>query len=330
MVKQVTDEYTELYHYTTSEGLLGIITDQYLRATNISYLNDSEERIRYLEHRMPLIVDKAVKLVVGNLMKESRTASEVMENGGPEKVTHELTETFKKHISASTIQFEVPYVVSFCGAKYPSVTRDGLLSQWRGYGQDGGYAIVFDTKRLNDLIEQENKKYLYTGIRWGDVNYHDEKNSEATELEEVREFEEVIHDSLVKFMKTNERQALESLYEPISYLSCITKHDGFHEENEVRIVVTTGTDDFVKEVRGLGDARPDKFIHHYSRGGMLVPYIRLFEGMDSGLRGKLPIKSVIVGPHPDKIKRKQSVELLLKQHDIDAEVTVSSIPYIPR
>jgi len=45
---------------------------------------------------------------------------------------------------------------------------------------------------------------------------------------------------------------------------------------------------------------------------------------------KLPIKSIIVGPHPDKIKRKKAVELLLGQHGISAEVMISEIPYLSR
>jgi hypothetical protein len=30
------------------------------------------------------------------------------------------------------------------------VAEHGLLSQWRAYGKQGGYAVAFDTSRLSD------------------------------------------------------------------------------------------------------------------------------------------------------------------------------------
>jgi hypothetical protein len=45
---------------------------------------------------------------------------------------------------------------------------------------------------------------------------------------------------------------------------------------------------------------------------------------------KLPISKIVVGPHPDKFKRQKSVQALLKQAQVDAEVTVSDIPYLGR
>src|ERR1035441_6428079 len=39
-----------LYHYTTLEGLIGILDSDSLRATHIRYMNDSKEFIDALEH----------------------------------------------------------------------------------------------------------------------------------------------------------------------------------------------------------------------------------------------------------------------------------------
>lgn len=245
-------------------------------------------------------------------------------------VVRELSGQLKTEIHKNLTSIEEPYVVSFCGTRDSRVARDGLLSQWRGYGEDGGYAIVFDTKGIDELLKNENGKYLYLSMRWGDVNYHDDENCDAIELEEVRENEKLINDCLVEYVKTTNHKVLASMYDPISSLSCLTKHWGFHEEREVRVVAMLGTDKFIKEARELGEVRPDKFIHHYSRGGVLIPYIRLFEDRTSNSDKKLPIKSVIIGPHPDKFRRKESVAILLKQYGIQAEVTVSDIPYISR
>lgn len=69
MAKTVTEDYAELYHYTTAEGLHGIITSQHLRATNIAFLNDSEERLRYFVRRMPLLIERAVQQAINELKK---------------------------------------------------------------------------------------------------------------------------------------------------------------------------------------------------------------------------------------------------------------------
>lgn len=61
------------------------------------------------------------------------------------------------------------YVVSFCKASDAWGSQHGLLSQWRGYGLDGGYAIVFDRERLGALLEQESKMYHEEGLFLGDV-----------------------------------------------------------------------------------------------------------------------------------------------------------------
>jgi hypothetical protein len=40
------------------------------------------------------------------------------------------------------------------------------------------------------------------------------------------------------------------------------------------------------------------------------------------------IKRIIIGPHQEKEKRKRAIEILLNQLGIDAEVSVSEIPYL--
>jgi hypothetical protein len=64
-----------------------------------------------------------------------------------------LLDTLKK--SANIIS--EPYLTSFCGVANSVISESGLLSQWRGYGIDGGYAIVFDTKALKALVAQEKE-----------------------------------------------------------------------------------------------------------------------------------------------------------------------------
>jgi hypothetical protein len=331
MVKTVTEEYAELYHYTTAEGLLGIMKSQCLRATNIAFLNDAEERIGYLNKRMPYVIERSVRSVVNSFWDDPKTRGVIEQSGGKENSIRSLSDQLIAAIKDHLISFDEPYVVSFCATKDVNIARDGLLSQWRGYGVDGGYAIVFDTSGLESLLVEENKKHLYLSVYWGDINYYDKANGDKASLDEVYENETMIDKSIANFIRSpRDENALAEIYGPITMLSCFTKHWGFHEEKEVRIVAVRATSEFASEARELGENRPEKCVHHLSRNGVLVPYVNLFEELTLPTSLKLPIKSIIVGPHPEKLKRKQAIEILLKQCGMSAEVTVSDIPYIPR
>jgi hypothetical protein len=58
-----------------------------------------------------------------------------------------------------------------------------------------------------------------------------------------------------------------------------------------------------------------------SRGGLIVPYIEFFK------ESTLPIKSIIVGPHPFQEKQRDSIRLLLDSTPFSrADVRLSNIP----
>jgi hypothetical protein len=114
-----------LYHYTSGEGLLGIVTSARLRATNFAYLNDFVE--------LTYGVD-----VVRRVVTERFTHSE-LENSV-------RMVTYVRDILLDTLTAEADlYIVSFC-------TERDLLSQWRGYGAPAGrFCLAFRTEGLMDL-----------------------------------------------------------------------------------------------------------------------------------------------------------------------------------
>jgi hypothetical protein len=70
--------------------------------------------------------------------------------------------------------------------------------------------------------------------------------------------------------------------------------------------------------------KPYRKVKSYLRNGVPVPCVHLFE--DQKLDA-LPIRRVIVGPHPENSDRKGAVEILLRNHNIDAEVLESDTPF---
>ena len=183
--------------------------------------------------------------------------------------------------------------------------------------------------RLQKLLGEEEKAYFYSFAHWGNVDYFDD---ESNAYEEVLEWENIIRETAADIAFEPDpnvfKEKVGAFFQPILALATRHKHGGFREESEVRITVfTTKNDNPPEDAREAGDNRKKKPICFRPHNGMLVPYISLFERIDAEV-ARLPIRKIIVGPHPDKLKRQKSVEKLLDQLNIEAIVETSKIPYL--
>jgi len=121
-----------VYHYTSAQGLAGILADHAIRATNFTFLNDPTEvqfGRQLVERELAALVDSTDLTVNTFLAAVSRNLT-----------TRSLAEV---------------YVASFS-------SLDDDLSQWRAYGSSlpERYAIGFDAVSLIDLtIAQANAMY---------------------------------------------------------------------------------------------------------------------------------------------------------------------------
>ena len=327
MYKSVIESYSELWHYTTAPGLHGILTSQQLWATNIFYLNDAEEFTGFFDHKLLNCLKAGVLEGLAEASKTVEGLNYINAAGGQAVVASDLANQLFEILRETTLSLQV-YVTSFCSHSGEN-SEDGLLSQWRGYGTDGGYAIVFDTQALNKLFLDEQHRFFYSFGHWGDVDYFD-GDASGSAHEEAIEWEATIRRTVARMVLEKNLQLAEAFFEPIICLATRHKHRGFREESEVRIsVVTSINDKPIDEAINTGDNRPPKPVYFSLRGGILVPYIALFE-RPVGEAAKLPIKKIIVGPHPEKLKRKKAIEKLLNQLEIEATVETSAIPYLGR
>lgn len=330
MVKSVVEEHQRLYHYTTAIGLDGILKSQQLWATHISYLNDYEEHTGFFDRRLPLLLKEPVQSALTEIGNTISGRKIINEEGGAEKVIANLIRDLSASIRTSSLSFNQPYVTSFCRELPGKASENGLLSQWRGYGPDGGYAIAFDTQRLDELLEGESRKFYYELIHWGDVDYFDDDQDIKDRHPETLEWEKTLQGAIEQFILTQRPEAFDPLHLVLSQLSCRHKHIGFSEESEVRIIAFPPNAELLAEARKKGDNRPTNPIRFIPRRGLLVPYIALFGHNAGEEKIRLPITKIIVGPHPEKLKRQKAVELLLEQLEIPAKVDVSDIPYVGR
>lgn len=343
MQKSVAEEHPELFHYTNAAGLTGIIRNQTLWATHHAYLNDSEE-IRYFgKDRLPNLLQTVGETYLNGLIaKDQKKQLSIDKCGGK----REIIDRFVKEtlIAQENILFgnqngkkplTEPYITSFCTTKDEDnrVKDHGLLSQWRGYGQEGGYAIVFDTIRLSNLLEQVDiKRENSWDLFLGDVVYSSDPDTKfllefETDLREIENF------FLNHLKKIDDSENLGKFYIALMKCACRYKHWGFKEENEVRIIAIphpTENKEFCNHAKTNGVIFQELPRKHYLRSNTLIPYIDLFEDITS-TKNPLPINRIIVGPsanEQERRKRIRAVEILLNQYGIKAGVSASEIPYI--
>lgn len=116
----------ELYYYTTTQTMQSILSNGDIFATNIRYLNDSEEYLNGVQEIYRLLQDH-------NLLKKwkkQRDESE-LNNCDPEVIFNEEFLGKKKEFLEK--KFEL-YSISFC-------EKNDLLSQWAIYARESGVSI---------------------------------------------------------------------------------------------------------------------------------------------------------------------------------------------
>lgn len=331
MSKLVTEQYSELMHYTTAAGLAGIVSSGCLWATHAAFLNDAEEMKHFFDARLLDICLTEVLPYANELARSPEVAKNMDAEGGVSRVARAESESLATRLRSATLTFNHPYVFSMSAARDPRVSHSGLLSQWRGYGPDGGYALVFDTVEFDRLLKLEGAAFQYQHAQWGDVHYYGVDSSNQPSTEDVAESEAVLRTGIAKLIRGGTAEETEGFYQAISSLSCLYKHWGFWEEHEVRVVTIPVDAEIARLSAAAGETRPQKPFKTFLRAGVPVPYLELFTSPHSGaMPPRLPIKRVIVGPHSQKALREQAVQRLLAAHGYDVEVVCSQIPYIGR
>jgi hypothetical protein len=253
--------------------------------------------------------------VLSNLMAKDDDRIGTFNSLGVDPKRAKYAEHFTSLIIAYVFNNMEPYIASFCTPADEESARHGLLSQWRGYGADGGYAIQFDRYKLEQLIVERNKKAPSSFIM-RDVSYDKESHHNANLLAFKSEFE-------TAFLAELDRLINFTSLEPFSPLKDVShgalnvlldgllnkKNHHFREEREVRL--------------SFGLVASDRKLlktKYYVRDGLIVPYVESFDVVRC-------IKSIVVGPAPRQDVRVYTVMNLLKTLDIQVPVIPSMIPF---
>lgn len=278
-----------LFHYTSLEGLLGIISSKSIWATNVLYLNDASE----LNYSINLLREE-----INNVKEKIPVDSKGL---GKFSFFDGLIEKIDKFIPH-------PYPFSFFVCSF-SEEKD-LLSQWRGYCSRGiGFSLGFNLDKLKGCAEESK-----CSITICNYNEEDQKSELRKLINEIsiRYDTEIKNPSWPLEWGEAELDLFIDLFMEFIELAPTFKHQKFEAEKEWRIIVS----------RNLKSMKSIRFRPGQS---MVVPYIEIPLPTEGD---NLIINKIVVGPTHEPNLSKASVEMLLKSKNVKFdEIQYSTIPY---
>lgn len=329
-----------LYHYTTGQGMLGLLQGARLWATNAHFLNDPSE-IQY-----------GTKLVQEELEGASRQHKEDLKkvDSGIEgfwdrwiaKIfvasyrVPEIEKWSKEALRVFEAQGE-PYITCFC-------PNGDLLSQWRGYGSAGcGYAVGFDGAKLAHFTldgaagsavlrrviynEDDQRKIVHSWVKAiysGELDLRREIAERFRELRvgkplayllasgktpEAKQFRDHVADRVAEL-----NRGMEHFTRFLAECLVCFKNPAYHEEAEWRLIT------FVK----IGAATTAQ-MDFRARQDWVIPYVKLAAAGDPA---RLPVTHIVCGPILEAAPTAKSVSMLAQKLGYgEVSVKRSTIPY---
>lgn len=194
----------KLYHYTTGQGLKGLLDTNEFHCSNISFLNDPSE-IDY------------VKKLVNKIVEENDLYKSIHS-----KLYHKSEEDFFSN--------PTKFILSFCRNK-------DSLSMWNRYAKDDGYCIgvILDIEKISTQIR--NNDYFVDKLI---VEYDIDKQTDiikqiildySYKLEQIKHLNYDYQGCPLEELKMNYTFELLSLNQKF-------KHPAYRDEEEVRLVIS--------------------------------------------------------------------------------------------
>jgi hypothetical protein len=278
-----------IHHYTNFEGLKGILTEDCLWATDAYTSNDLSE------------IDHGARMLQDHL--KQRFPNDPSNIDG----------FINKFLGKNPEWVKGFFITCFSKAEKNSYEeKNGLLSQWRGYGSGQGYMIKFNTDELLNGFENHNEEI--EASTFGGVEYFLTKEDFLTNEENaksIKKAEDVLGIMLKNLNNSDGSDNKNMLFQEILKISCHSKHRGFEEEKEFRAG------------RLIWNHNKERKIFFYNKNGLLRSYIKLFQG-----HVKSSIKEIVVGPSLNKDLNKKKIKIMLDQIGVNAKVSTSETPYV--
>lgn len=288
-----------LAHYTSLDVLEKILKTDEVWFSNPLFMNDLEEvRFGVLQGANAINRSEIIRKALGTDARNKMFA---------EAFDHYINYFEQNHLLDTYV---------FCLSEHDPENKDGLLSMWRAYGANGnGAALVFDTSKLGVV---ENSPLILARVKYGST---DERLEWFGKIAST--FAKILDENPIpddKIWITGAR-----IFERIKFFALFSKHDGFEEEKEWRIV-------YMSERDTDGKLKP---MQHYLNGPRGVePKLRFkvapIEGLTApDLSFDKILSAIILGPSISSPLAVRSVKRMLDligKPELKNRLVASSIP----
>lgn len=314
MARSRMDLEDAVFHYTTARGLFGILSTGQLWSTALVATNDESE----FEYGQGVLA--SALMASGAVGQVDAGVEAALKKLGIEPA--EVAASFEDHVVFLLDHFISGYVTSFCRARSEKHYLDGLLSQWRGYAGEDGYAIEFSKTKLASWIGKMGPAGFAYGLH--DV-FYERHNPVRAVLENVADalaamFAKYVvrwaNHTDVPFFVDRGMSGRAAMYDVFmtmeeavevakAYFGFLasTKDPAFEEEAELRLSAY---------IHRNKDERPVKC---FLRNGVLVPYIASPKSASKELLGA--ISAIVIGPGLDTGRKRKGLEHYLRANGLE-------------
>lgn len=288
-----------VYHYTSPEAFLSILSEKSIRFSDVRYMNDKSETIYVVKVILDFLHENRkyypeFNEVVNNLIEEEDfEAIRALE----------ITNIRYKHIPK--LQYIPNRHFLFCMSK----SQDSL-NMWNYYVSNGiyrGYNIGFEPHKLLKTFDVDNFNTADAFmVYYGPVIYN--KNDQLKEISSLA-------DTVTKYVKStfhdsenNYKYATISLKQYIDSYGLFFKNTSFRSEEEYRIVISIANEliphDIKVAQKYYGENNKKMCEGFYTKNGFIVPFLNVTLPPDA-------ISRVTISPITEANIAKESVKELL-------------------
>lgn len=291
-----------LAHYTSIETLEKIVNNEEFWFSHPMYMNDHEE-LRFGMN------------TGAEYFRKDPVIEEACRSG---EVHAKLIKEFNRLFHEFDVNHAFDTYVA-CFSEHDPTDEDGRLSMWRGYGSGGGgVAIVFDTAKIQALEQSP--------LIVGKVSYGTQLEREAQIDEKLSALAGVIRRHQITDELLNE--AARQWIEWLKQFAIFTKHAGFVEEKEWRIVYSSERDSNGALSSMFGYAITPRGVEPKLK--LKISELPFVIGPQVTLERL--VERIVLGPTISTILAARSVRRMLEKSRtplLAGKVRESSIPYRP-
>lgn len=299
--RDITTHKPLLAHYTTMPVVDSILRNPCLWMSNPLNMNDYQE------------VGYGIHLTLSEVQASQEIRTSFRNEDAYGEFLSQLSHMYEEY---GTNEVKDTFVSCFSEHNEGDIP-DGKLSMWRGYGDFGdGAAIIFDTKNIN--LGRQSPFILAEVQYLGNSKRLELIRSKISRLASFIEFEGIGVDQASGIAHVLFRRAV--------LASIFTKHEGFSEEREWRLVYSPDRDSG-RHYRSIVDC-------NYGAGGlepkMKVPLMKGEDGLGLNLDLDDALHSIIIGPRAATPMSLHAAQILLRKagkENLSPKLKASTIPF---